>query len=211
MTRILLVEDHPLVRHGLRQLLDQAGMEVCGEAESRAEAMQALRKTQPDLLLVDLTLWEESGLDLIRDLHRDLSQHGAAPKVLVYSMHEDWLHVCQAFQAGAEGYVTKRELSETLLEAIHIVLAGGLYTSPRAIRTTSEANLSVNLGGLELFSAQEGELFRLLGTGMGVGEAAGRMELSRKTVESYCGRMIAKLNAKGMKELRLVALAQGKN
>lgn len=85
MTRILLVEDHPLVRQGLRQLLGQAGMVICGEAESRAEAMQALQSTHPDLLLVDLTLWEESGLDLIRDLH----QNGAAPKVIVYSMHED--------------------------------------------------------------------------------------------------------------------------
>lgn len=117
----------------------------------------------------------------------------------------------QAFQAGAEGYVTKRELSETLMEAIRIVLAGGVYTSPRAILAISEADTEVDLAGLELFSAQEGEIFQLLGIGVGVGEAAERMELSRKTVESYCGRMIVKLNVRGMKELRFVALAKGKN
>jgi DNA-binding NarL/FixJ family response regulator len=206
MTRILLVEDHPMVRQGLRLLLGQAGMEVCGEAESRAEALNALN-TNPDLLLVDLTLWEESGLDLIRELQRT----GAPQKVLVYSMHEDWLHVRQAFQAGAEGYVTKRELSDVLLEAIHTVMAGGIYTSPRALRAVSATKSEVSLEGLALFSAQEGELFHHLGGGLGVGEMAEKMGLSRKTVESYCGRMIVKLNVNGMKELRLVALAQRKN
>ena len=203
MTRILLVEDHPMVRQGLRLLLGQAGLEVCGEAESRAEALNALN-TKPDLLLVDLTLWEESGLDLIRELQRT----GAPQKVLVYSMHEDWLHVRQAFQAGAEGYVTKRELSEGLLEAIRTVMEGGIYTSPRARRAVSSTKSEATLEGLALFSAQEGELFHLLGGGLGVGEMAEKMGLSRKTVESYCGRMIVKLNVKGMKELRLVALAQ---
>jgi DNA-binding NarL/FixJ family response regulator len=206
MTRILLVEDHPMVRQGLRLLLGQAGMEICGEAESRAEALNALN-TNPDLLLVDLTLWEESGLDLIRELRRT----GAPQKVLVYSMHEDWLHIRQAFQAGAEGYVTKRELSEVLLEAIHTVMEGGIYTSPRAMRAVSATKSEVSLEGLALFSAQEGELFHHLGGGLGVGEMAEKMGLSRKTVESYCGRMIVKLNADGMKDLRLVALAQRKN
>ncbi len=203
MTRILLVEDHPMVRQGLRLMLGQAGMEICGEAESRAEALNALN-TNPDLLLVDLTLWEESGLDLIRELQR----MGAPQKVLVYSMHEDWLHVRQAFQAGAEGYVTKRELSEVLLDAIRTVMEGGIYTSPRARRAVSAAKFEATLEGLALFSAQEGELFHHLGGGLGVGETAEKMGLSRKTVESYCGRMIVKLNVKGMKELRLVALAQ---
>lgn len=206
MIRILLVEDHPLVRQGLRLLLGQAGMEICGEAESRAEALSALT-TNPDLLLVDLTLWEESGLDLIRDLQRERPSQ----KVLVYSMHEDWLHIRQAFLAGAKGYVTKRELSEVLLEAIHTIMEGGSYTSPRAARAVAATKSEVALEGLALFSAQEGELFHLLGEGLGVGEMAGKMGLSRKTVESYCGRMIVKLNVNGMKDLRSVALAQSKN
>jgi DNA-binding NarL/FixJ family response regulator len=208
MTRILLAEDHPLVRHGLRSLLEMAGFQVCGEAESRAEALQAVRTTRPDLLLVDLTLWGESGLDVIRDLRRE---EGAAPRALVYSMHEDWLHVRQAFQAGAEGYVTKRELPEVLLEAVRVVLDGGVYTSPRAAAAFADPASRVRLGGLDALSAQEEDLFRKLGEGLGMGELAEQMGISRKTAESYCDRLLVKLDLKGMKVLRLVAIACGKD
>lgn len=199
--RILVVEDHPLVREGLRMLLAQAGMAVCGEAESRAEALMALEATHPDLLMVDLTLWEESGLDLIRAL----PEGEAEPPVLVYSMHEDWLHVRQAFQAGAEGYVTKRELPEVLIEAIRTLLSGGVYTSPRASRAIAETE--VRLEGMDQFSGQEAEIFQRLGQGLGVGNVADAMDLSRKTVESYCERMLVKVGLRGMKELRLLAVA----
>ncbi len=200
--RVLLVEDHPLVRHGVRMLLEQAGMTVCGEAESQAEALQALAATHPHLLLVDLTLWEESGLDLIRALPHDAS----APKVLVYSMHEDWLHVRQAFQAGAQGYVTKRELSEVVLEAIQTVLSGGVYTSPRAARAIAEAGLETHLENLHEFSDREWEIFRLLGRGLGVADLAEALAISGRTVETHCSRMLVKLGLKGMKELRLLAV-----
>jgi len=201
--RILMVEDHPLVRDGLRVLLAQSGIEVCGEAESRAEALAVLQSTAPDLVMVDLTLWGESGLDLIRDLPKG----GTPPPVLVYSMHEDWLHVSLALQAGAQGYVTKRELSEVLLEAIRTLSEGGLYISPRARRAIGEGDHEVCLQGLEDCSHQEMAILRLLGQGMGVGEAAATLEVSRKTVESYCSRLQVKLNLKGMKELRLLALS----
>ncbi len=201
--RILVVEDHPLVRDGLRLLLDQAGMEVCGEAESRAEALALLAATSPDLLMVDLTLWGESGLDLIRSLPEGSSR----VPVLVYSMHESGLHVRLALQAGAEGYVTKRELSEVLLEALQRLLAGEAYLSPRARRAVAEHNGGLRLEGMEECSPQEMEILRLLGQGLGVGEVAEAMSLSRKTVESYCGRMQVKLNLKGMKELRSLALS----
>ena len=206
MTRILLVEDHPMVRDGLRMLLGLAGYQVCGEAESRAEAAEAVRRTRPDLLLLDLTLWGESGLDLLRDLNRA----GEAAPALVYSMHEDWLHVRQAFQAGAAGYVTKREISEVLLEAIGTVLAGGLYTSPRAARSLAAPEAQVRLEGLASFSPQEAELFRKLGEGLGVGGLAEAMGISRRTVETYYARMLVKLELKGIKELRIVAIAHGK-
>ena len=150
-----------------------------GGGQSRAEAIQAVRSSRPDLLLVDLTLWEESGLDLIQDLQRE----GRAPKALVYSMHEDWLHVRQSFQFGPVGYVTKRELLEVLLEAVRMVLAGGIYTSPRAARALSDPANQVHLAGLALLSAQERDLFRKLGEGRGVSELAEGMGISRKTVE----------------------------
>lgn len=202
LPRILIVEDHPLVRDGLRLLLGQSGMDVCGEAESRGEALAALGATKPDLLMVDLTLWGESGLDLIRALPEGKD----APPVLVYSMHESGLHVRLALQAGAEGYVTKRELSEVLLEAVHRLLAGETYLSPRARRAIAEECGELRLEGLEECSPQEMEILRMMGHGLGVGDIAEAMALSRKTVESYCGRIQVKMNVKGMKELRLIAL-----
>jgi len=190
-----------MVRQGVRLLLEQAGLELCGEAETRAGALELLASVHPDLLLVDLSLGEESGLQLIRALPQ-----GGAPPVLVYSMHEDWLHVHQALQAGARGYVTKRELGDVLLEAIQALLAGGAFTSPRAARAVTEGPMSVNLEGILQLSAQEMEIFSLLGTGQGVGDIADAKGVSRKTVESYCGRMQVKLGLKGMKELRQLSM-----
>lgn len=200
---ILIVEDHPLVRDGLGLLLKQEGMNVCAMAENPAGALDALARVRPDLIMVDLSLRGESGLDLIRALPK-----GAfPPPVLVFSMHEDWLHVKLSLQAGAAGYVTKRELADVLLEAIQVLLRGGTYVSPRAARALAEADPDLRLRGMEEFSSQESEILRHLGKGLGVGDVADAMELSRKTVESYCGRMLVKVNLKGMKELRLLALA----
>jgi len=202
-TRILVVEDHPLVRDGIRSLLELDGRSVCGEAENRAEALALLAETRPDLIMVDISLGLENGLDLIRSL---AEPH---PPVLVYSMHEDWLHVRQAFQAGALGYVTKRELSDVLLEAVRTVLAGTLFTSARASRAIAVPDQRVNLQGMEQFSTQEKEIFRLLSKGLGIGAVAEAAGLSRKTVETYCGRMMIKTDLQGMKELRILAVEFG--
>ena len=198
--RILVVEDHPLVRQGIRALLELEGLTVCGEAEDCAGASTLLARTRPDLLLLDLSLGEESGLDLVRQMD------GSLP-VLIYSMHEDWLHVRQALRAGADGYVTKREPSEILLAAVHTLLAGGLITSPRASRAMDDQDSAMDLAALERFSPQELTIFRLLGSGLGASTVAERLDLSRKTVETYCGRMQIKLNVPGMRALRILALA----
>jgi DNA-binding NarL/FixJ family response regulator len=197
--RILVVEDHPLVRQGIRALLELEGLTVCGEADDAAGA-SALLALRPDLLLLDLSLGEGSGLDLVRQLD------GSLP-VLIYSMHEDWLHVRQALLAGADGYVTKRESSEILLAAVRTLLAGGLYTSPRATRAMDDLDPATDLAALERFSPQELTIFRLLGSGLGASTVAERLELSRKTVETYCGRMQIKMNLPGMRALRNLALA----
>jgi DNA-binding NarL/FixJ family response regulator len=206
-TRVLLVEDHPLVRQGVRLLLEQVGLEVCGEAETRTQALKMAAATHPDLLLVDLTLTgKDSGLDLIRTLPRG----GGAPPVLVYSMHDDWLHVHLAFRAGAKGYVTKRELGDVLLEAVTALTAGGTFTSPRADRALAERPGTLDLDGLRHLSSQEMQIFQLMGQGQGIGDIADAMEVGRKTVEGYCARMLVKIGLKGMKDLRLLALAQVK-
>ena len=198
--RILVVEDHPLVRQGIRALLELEGLTVCGEADDCAGASILLARTRPDLLLLDLSLGEGSALDLVRQLD------GSLP-VLIYSMHEDWLHVRQALLAGADAYVTKRESSGILLAAVRTLLAGGLYTSPRASRAMDDLDPDMDLAALERFSPQELTIFRLLGSGLGASTVAERLELSRKTVETYCGRMQIKMNLPGMRELRILALA----
>lgn len=134
-TRVFLVDDHPAVREGLRLLLRQAGIDVCGEAADAAGALGAVRDAAPDLVMVDLSLGEESGLPLLRALG------GAAPGVplLVHSMHEDPFHVQQALAAGAAGYVTKREVASLLAHAIGELLEGRQYTSPRAAQALAPA------------------------------------------------------------------------
>lgn len=128
--RLFLVDDHAVVRQELRLLLEQDGGLVCGEAADIAEAMAAIPASRADLVMVDLSLGQESGLDLLRDL----AAIGLKAPRLVYSIHEDPFHVAQAFALGASGYVTKREVPETLKQAIRELMAGRRYASPRAAR-----------------------------------------------------------------------------
>ena len=125
--RILIVDDHPLVRLGLKALIDaEPDLIVCAEAATRADALRAIAPGQPDLVIADLSLRRGDGLELVREIR---SRHPGL-RVLVLTMLEAPLHVRRAFSAGASGYVTKRELTETLLEAIRSVLCGETYGAP---------------------------------------------------------------------------------
>jgi DNA-binding NarL/FixJ family response regulator len=129
MVRVYILEDHAAVREGFRLLLEQAGMEVCGEAEDLAAARQGIGPVAPDIVLVDLFLGQEDGMDLVCELA------GSDPglPLLVVSMFEDARHVRCALEAGARGYVTKRETMHLLPHAIRECLAGRVYVSPRAV------------------------------------------------------------------------------
>ena len=129
--RVYLVEDHPAVRQGLRLMLELDGMHVCGEAEDARTALTEIQVAAPDLVMVDLSLGEDSGLDLIRAL----AQRWPELPTLAYSMFEDTLHVKRAFGAGARAYVTKREAPEILVQAIQECLAGRTFASPRVARS----------------------------------------------------------------------------
>jgi len=198
--RILLVDDHPAIRQGVAQLLCQEGFTVCGEAESIAQALALCADAAPDLVLVDLSLRGESGLELIHAL-RD--RH--CPTI-VYSMHDDVAHVEQAFAAGALGYVTKRELSEILLEAIHQALAGQRYISPQAAHCLASKLLATSHPATEdVLSERERQILALLGRGEANTDIASALNISVRTVESYFSRMIVKLELDGMKALRRFA------
>jgi DNA-binding NarL/FixJ family response regulator len=124
--RVFLVDDHPLVRQGLGLVLSQAGFAVCGEAGSIAETLAHRHLPRADLVVVDLSLSDENGLDLIAVLT------ARGMRVLTYSVHEDAIHVQGAMAAGASAYVTKREVAQYLMDAMAAVLAGRTYVSPRA-------------------------------------------------------------------------------
>lgn len=192
--RLFLVDDHPLVRAALAQLLEGAGFAPDGQAGTPAEALAHPALATSRLAVVDLALGEESGFDLIRKLRA----RGLA--VLVYSMHEGPNAIRRALDAGADGYVTKREAAESLATAIRAVLGGTRYLSPRAEAALQELT---PLNGL---SGQQRQIYQLLGQGLSNEDIARQLGISVRTLESYCVRIMDKLGVQGVKELRRQAI-----
>lgn len=198
--RVFLVDDHPLVRQGLTAVLSQAGFTVCGEAGNGRETREHPQLASADVAILDLALGEENGVDLIAALR----ERGV--RVLIYSMHEEPSRVTAALAAGARGYVTKREVGQYLVEAVHEVLAGQLYVSPRAAAGLAEKPAKRPVDDTSL-SEQQRHVYGLLGEGASADEIAAELHISPRTVESYCARMIEKFGLTGMKELRRLAIA----
>lgn len=194
--RLFMVDDHPAVRQGLRLLLEQEGILICGEAGDIPTALEQLPASSPDLVMVDLSLGEASGLTLLKHLSR---LHPQLP-LLVYSMHEDSFHIRQALAAGASGYVTKREISSVLVGAVGGLLAGRRYLSPRAQSLLGQ--VSGEPQASEPLSPRELRVFHLLGEGYTTAGIAGELGVSRRTVDSYFARIMDKLDVRGMEELR---------
>ena len=192
--RLFLVDDHPLVRTALAQLLAGAGFDPAGQAGTSAEALAHPALAASHLAVVDLALGEEGGIDLIRKLRA----RGQA--VLVYSMHEESHVIRRALEAGAGGYVTKREAAESLATAIRAVLAGARYLSPRAEAALQE------LTPVDGLSGQQQQIYRLLGQGAANEDIARQLGISVRTLESYCVRIMDKLGPQGIKELRRRAI-----
>ena len=192
--RIFLVDDHPLVRAALAQLLAGAGFKPDGQAGDSAEALAHPALAASQLVVVDLALGEKSGIDLIKNLRA----RGLA--VLVYSMHEGSTMIRRALEAGASGYVTKREAAESLAVAIRAVLAGTRYLSPRAEAALRESS------SLDVLSGQQQQIYRLLGQGTSNEDIARQLGISVRTLESYCARILDKLGVQGIKDLRRQAI-----
>ncbi len=201
--RVMIVDDHPAVRQGLVFLLESEGITVCAAVETVAGALACVEKDQPDMALVDISLIDEDGTELIAELSaRNLP-------CLAYSMHEDGRHVEAAFAGGARGYVTKREMHGVLVRAIGEVAAGGRFVSPRA--AVALAEYAADRGAKEPqneLSNQEGQVYRLLGGGAGTTEIACVMGISTRTVESYFARIQVKMGLEGMRALRHHAIGR---
>ena len=200
--RIFLVDDHIMVREGLVAVLTQAGFVICGQAGTIEETLNHRDLALADLVIVDLSLGEDKGLELIK-----LLRNQNVP-LLVYSMYEDSNIVRNAFAAGALGYVTKREVASCLVEAIRSLLSGKQYISPRAGIGLVEQQVGPCYKDLPTeFSDRQQRVYELLGEGLSAEEIAKLMGVSPRTVESYSARMIEKMKVTGMKELRRHAIS----
>jgi len=203
-TNILIVDDHPVLRRGLAMLIEmEPDMEVCGEAEDVTSALEVVARTQPDLVLVDISLKDSDGIQLIKQLK---TLHPRIP-ALVVSMHPESIYAERSLRAGARGYITKQEAEENIIQAIHSVLAGKAYVS----ESTSESliqRLSGNvLSPVDLLSDREFEVFQLMGRGLRATRIAEELNLGIKTIETYQARIKQKLSLPDTKALTEHAVA----
>jgi DNA-binding NarL/FixJ family response regulator len=193
--RVLIVDDHPIVRHGLRRMIEAApDLVVCGEAETESGAREAIRLLRPDVVTVDLTLGHGDGLELVRDV---AAHHPELP-MLVLSMHEESIYAERLIAAGALGYIMKQAASDQLLVALRRVLAGQIYLSEsltRALRDRAEAPEVAGVADpLTRLSNRELQVLGKIGRGLSSREIAAELVLSVKTVESHRQSVKRKLN-----------------
>jgi len=193
-SKVLVVDDHPLVREWLSNLINQqSDLEVCGEADNAAKALQIIGGVDPAVAIVDISMDGGSGLELIKNIK---ATHPNV-MVIVLSMHDETLYAERALRAGARGYVMKREATKRVLEAIRSVLAGKLYLSDKMAMMMAERFVDgrPNPTGsvVEDLSDRELEVFQLLGRGYGTRRIADELHVSIKTVQSFCARIKEKL------------------
>jgi len=200
--RILVVDDHPIVRQGLALLINrEADLVVCGEAEDAMAAMHVLASAKPDVLIVDLSLNGPDGLDLLKNIR---SVHSTLP-VLILSMHDELIYAERALRAGANGYIMKQVATEKVLVAVRRILTGEVYVSDRIANRMLKHYItgSGTPGNSSIadLSDRELEVFRLIGEGHGTRQIAEELHLSIKTVESYQAHIKEKLCLRSAREL----------
>ena len=223
--RILLVDDHSILRQGLSTIINQqSNLTVCGEASSAREALDSIERLQPDLALIDLSLTGGDGIELLKDLR------ARQPRLMtmVLSMHDEALYAERALRAGARGYVMKQERMEKLLQAINRVLTGSIYVSERvaahAVQRMAAGGTGLVPSGtgsaddesgadayVERLTDRELQVFRLIGRGLGTRLIAESLHLSRKTIESHREHIKAKLNLRDGSELIQRAVQWARN
>src|SRR3989449_886541 len=200
--KILLVDDHAVVRYGIAQLINrQTDMVVCGEEEDASKAMSAIGKLRPDLVIADISLKDSSGLELMRNIK---AQFPGLP-VLVVSVHDESIYAEIAFRAGALGYLMKEEALEKILTAIRRVLTGAIYVSDtlaaKMLQQQVRGQTDIHESPVKGLSDREMEVFQLIGQWKKTREIADELHLSIKTIEYYREQIKRKLNLKNAAEL----------
>lgn len=201
-TRVFIVDDHPIVRQGLVQLVNnEADLTVCGEAPDAGQALELLPKLKPDFLVVDISLNGMNGIELIKTIR----MHRKKLPILVVSMHDELLYAERALRAGAGGYIMKDESPEQMIQAIRRVLKGHVYVSEtlssRFLHGIVSGEPITRGSALERLSDRELEIFRFLGEGLGTRQIAEKLCLSIKTIESYCAHIKEKMMFQNGREL----------
>ena len=205
--KILIVDDHPIVRDGLIRLIhEEQSLTVCGQAEDAHQALKAISESRPDMAIVDITLKNSDGIDLMKSIR---SQYPKLP-VLILSMHDETLYAERALRAGAMGYIMKQEASEKLMEAVHEILSGQIYCSDnisrRVMRKFARGKADIKDSPIDSLSDRELQVFRLIGCGYRTSEIAKKLYLSVKTIETYRTHIKEKLNLANSAELLRYAI-----
>jgi DNA-binding NarL/FixJ family response regulator len=204
--RVLIVDDHPIVRQGLSQLIAQErDLEVCGEADDAEGAVEAVLAFSPDVAIVDVMLKGTSGIELIKELkarNQDL-------RILVISMHNEAFYAERALRAGAHGYIMKEEATNEVLTALRKVLAGDVYVSQEMMGRILRRMVggSAAGGGIERLSDRELEVFQWIGRGLSVNEIAEKLKVSPKTIETYRAHIKEKLGLSSAAEVLRLAVS----
>lgn len=205
--KILLVDDHPLVREGVANLIrQQPDLEVCGEAAGEPQALAMIDCARPDVAVVDLSLENGSGLELIKSIK---AMHPGVA-MLALSMHDESLYAERALRAGARGYLMKREAAGKVIQGIRAVLAGQLYVSEKIAALMAEkfveGSTAAAVSPVEQLSDRELEVFQLLGRGHSTRQIADHLHVGFKTVQAYCARIKIKLKLVNATELLRAAM-----
>jgi len=206
-SKILIVDDHPIVRQGLAELVNHENdLAVCGQAEDAHQAMKAIKELRPDIAVVDISLKETSGMELIKDINAQYPNLS----VLALSMHDESLYAERALRAGAKGYVMKAEATEKVITAIRKILNGEIYVSDKMaekmVRKLVGGRSEISTSPVERLSDRELEVFHLIGKGYGTRQISERLHLSIKTIETYRAHIKEKLNLADAAELLQYAI-----
>ena len=205
MIRVVVADDHTIVREGLKQLLDaSADLEVVGEAQNGHEVIERVRNLEFDLLLLDMSMPGKSGIELIRQVHTEKPKL----KILVLSMHEEHQYAVRAIRSGASGYLTKESASTQLVEAIRKVAAGGAFISSEVAQQLALGAMPDSKGALhEALSDREFQVFLLIAGGTSVSDIAAQLNLSVKTVSTHKSNILQKMRMTTQAELIRYAIS----
>jgi len=204
-TRVLLADDHALIRQGLKTLLETRGFQVVGEASDGQETLRAIEKTRPDVAIVDISMPVLNGIDAARELKKSSPR----TKVIVLTQHDEDQYVTEALRAGVKGYVLKSQAAHDLIHAIEEVCRGSVYLSPNISRAVVDAYLSRTYVSTDPLSGRERQVLQLVGEGKSTKDISLHLGISVKTAESHRARLMKKLDIHETASLVRYAIRRG--